>query len=142
VITGPLAQSTDDVVPPWKLDKLRDRQLNILRFIYTYTQEHGHQPTLREVGAAVGITSTSVMSYNVKQLQKLGFLNYGRGTRRTMNITAFGYQAISDHIPNDVNAEVVRLLLENRRLRERCHKLETLCQMHGFDLYSHPTSLG
>jgi repressor LexA len=51
---------------------LSDRQVRILEFIETYLGEHDYPPTIREIGKAVGISSTSVVKYNLERLQDKG----------------------------------------------------------------------
>jgi repressor LexA len=46
------------------------RQARILDFIRAYTHEHGYPPAIREIGAAVGISSTSVVDYHLRALEK------------------------------------------------------------------------
>ncbi len=53
---------------------LSDRQVRILEFIYSYLQEHNYPPTIREIGKAVGIPSTSVVKYNLERLQEKGYI--------------------------------------------------------------------
>ncbi len=57
------------------LDKLSERQRRILSFIERFSGERGYPPTIREIGKEVGISSTSVVSYNLKKLAKDGFLD-------------------------------------------------------------------
>jgi repressor LexA len=49
---------------------LSDRQKNILQFIAEFVEEHNFPPTIREIGQAVGISSTSVVKYNLSKLEK------------------------------------------------------------------------
>ena len=51
---------------------LSERQVRILEFIETYLAEHDYPPTIREIGKAVGISSTSVVKYNLERLQDKG----------------------------------------------------------------------
>ncbi len=52
-----------------KQDKpLSKRQQKILDYIYEYLQEHSRPPTIREIGSATEITSTSVVNYNLQRL--------------------------------------------------------------------------
>jgi repressor LexA len=53
---------------------LSQRQQHMLEFIRQYGEEHGFPPTIREIGQAVGISSTSVVKYNLEQLEKKGLL--------------------------------------------------------------------
>lgn len=57
-----------------KFDKLSERQRNILRFMQRYMEKHGYPPTIREIGEATGINSTSVVNYNLNKLVTEGYL--------------------------------------------------------------------
>lgn len=54
--------------------ELSKRQQRILEMIEAYMAEYGYPPTIREIGDAVGISSTSVVSYNLRVLQRKGYL--------------------------------------------------------------------
>jgi repressor LexA len=53
---------------------LSERQERILAFIRQFGDEHGYPPTIREIGRAVGISSTSVVKYNLERLEEKGKL--------------------------------------------------------------------
>jgi repressor LexA len=53
---------------------LSERQTKILEFIKSFTLESGYPPTIREIGEAVGISSTSVVNYNLNVLQREGLI--------------------------------------------------------------------
>lgn len=108
--------------------KLRPRQQAILEFVYTYTQQAGHPPSLREIGDAVGMTSTSVINYNVKQLIRWHFLKQAEGKSRSILLAPAGYHAIDQATPEEIQADRLRLVIENRRLIERCQTLEARCR--------------
>ena len=46
----------------------------ILEFVNTFVQENGFAPSVREIGAAVGLRSTASVSYHLQQLQEKGYL--------------------------------------------------------------------
>ena len=46
------------------------RQRNIIAYMYQYEREGWGPPGLRKIGDAVGITSTSVVSYNLNKLTR------------------------------------------------------------------------
>jgi len=50
------------------------RQRKVLQVIRESVERMGYPPTMREIGEAVGLTSTSSVSYQLKTLQKKGFL--------------------------------------------------------------------
>ena len=46
----------------------------ILEFVNQFVQENGFAPSVREIGAAVGLSSTASVSYHLRQLQSKGLL--------------------------------------------------------------------
>ena len=46
----------------------------ILEFVNQFAQENGFAPSVREIGAAVGLSSTASVSYHLRQLQDKGLL--------------------------------------------------------------------
>lgn len=55
-------------------DKLSHRQKKILQFMEKYFRHNGFPPTIREIGEATDINSTSVVNYNLNKLVTLGYL--------------------------------------------------------------------
>ena len=70
--------------------KLSERQRNILAFIHDYMTDKGYPPTIRDIGDATTIKSTSVVNYNLNKLVDAGYLersgNVSRGLRLVANI--------------------------------------------------------
>ena len=54
--------------------KLSKKQECILEFIETFLDEHQFPPTVRDIQAGCGISSTSVVDYNLRILQRDGYL--------------------------------------------------------------------
>ena len=54
---------------------LSDRQESILVYIIRYLREHKIPPSIRNIGEAVGISSTSVVNYNLTKLQEMGLID-------------------------------------------------------------------
>lgn len=46
----------------------------IMAFVNEFVQENGFAPSVREIGAAVGLRSTASVSYHLNRLQEQGFL--------------------------------------------------------------------
>ena len=46
----------------------------ILDYVSQFVREHGYAPSVREIGAAVGLRSTASVSYHLQQLQEKGLL--------------------------------------------------------------------
>lgn len=55
-------------------DTLSSRQEKILEYIRGYMRHHGIPPSIRDIVAGCGISSTSVADYNLKHLERLGFI--------------------------------------------------------------------
>ena len=58
----------------------------ILEFVNAFVQENGFAPSVREIGAAVGLRSTASVSYHLQQLQEKGLLLApgGKGRKRAI----------------------------------------------------------
>jgi repressor LexA len=69
---------------------LSDRQQRILDFIGEYTGDHGYPPSIREIGQAVGISSTSVVDYNLRALERGGRIRRDREISRGLEIVGQG----------------------------------------------------
>ncbi len=65
---------------------LSERQRRILDFIGRFQQQHGYPPTIREIGHAAGISSTSVVDYNLKVLERQGLLKRDREVSRGLGL--------------------------------------------------------
>ena len=66
--------------------KLSDRQRRILTFVERYTAEHSYPPSIREIGQAVGISSTSVVDYNLRALEREGMIRRDREVSRGLGL--------------------------------------------------------
>jgi len=53
---------------------LTKRQKEIFDFIRRYASRHGYPPTVREIGKAVGLTSSSTVHAHLANLEKIGLL--------------------------------------------------------------------
>jgi repressor LexA len=62
---------------------LTPRQSKIIQVIEDSVQRCGYAPTLREIGAAAGLASTSSVSHHLSRLEKKGYLSRGAGRPRT-----------------------------------------------------------
>jgi repressor LexA len=65
---------------------LTEIQAKIMQAIVTYRNEKGYNPTMREVGEAVGLSSVSSVSYQLSQLRERGYLNKAEAGQRAMDV--------------------------------------------------------
>lgn len=91
---------------------LSKRQQNILQFTRGYMDEHGRPPTIREIGKAVGINSTSVVNYNLGKLEEKGYLDRDPDVSRGLRLTdkADGFSQTVNNAANAVRSAVERLV--------------------------------
>lgn len=88
-----------------KKQALTEIQQQILEAILNYRREKGYNPTMREVGEAVGLSSTSSVSYQLSQLREAGYLAKADAGQRAMDVLkdVAGAQAdLSKELPNNV----------------------------------------
>lgn len=58
----------------YKEDMLSERQKKILDFVRDFINAKGYPPAVREIGAAVGLSSSASVHNHLKRLQEYGFL--------------------------------------------------------------------
>jgi repressor LexA len=81
--------------PPGPNDPgLTPRQRRILQVIRDSVQKRGYPPSMREIGEAVGLASTSSVSYQLSVLQRKGYLHRDVGRPRTVEMRLPGYPAV------------------------------------------------
>ena len=56
------------------MPRTSDKAERILEYVNTFMQENGYAPSVREIGAAVGLRSTASVSYHIQALQDKGML--------------------------------------------------------------------
>jgi len=57
------------------MQELSERQRRILEFVREFVRANDRPPTVREIGKAVGIESTSVVKYNLNVLKQRGLID-------------------------------------------------------------------
>lgn len=65
---------------------LTEKQKRVLEFIEQFTKEHGYPPSVREIGAAVGLTSTATVHGYLERLEKKGYLDRAALKTRAMKV--------------------------------------------------------
>ena len=56
------------------MPRTSDKATKILEYVNAFVQENGYAPSVREIGAAVGLRSTASVSYHIQALQDKGLL--------------------------------------------------------------------
>ena len=65
---------------------LTKRQKEIFDFIGTYLSKHGYPPTVREIGKAVGLHSSSTVHAHLSKLESLGVLRRDPSKPRALEV--------------------------------------------------------
>ena len=68
--------------------ELSERQQNIMAFLREFITENRFPPTIREIGERVGITSTSVVKYNLDVLERENLIERDREISRGIRLVA------------------------------------------------------
>jgi len=67
-------------------ERISKKQRKILDFVAQHIEDNGYPPSMREICAATGISSTSVVSYNLNRLEEAGFITRDREVSRGMRL--------------------------------------------------------
>src|ERR1700721_864522 len=81
------------------------RQRKVLQVIRESVQRRGYPPSMREIGEAVGLTSTSSVSYQLSTLQSKGYLHRDAGRPRTVEVRLPGHAPVRPDHESDGGTE-------------------------------------
>jgi repressor LexA len=70
------------------VEALSPRQQKITDFIYRFWEDKGYPPTIRDIVAGCGISSTSVVDYNLNILEKQGYIRRHREVSRGIELVS------------------------------------------------------
>ena len=90
-------------------DKLSKRQTAIYEYICTYTKERGYPPSVREIGAAVGLASPSTVHMHLKVLQERGLIRRDSKKPRTIEVVNDDTTQHLATVTQDANNNVITL---------------------------------
>ena len=76
--------------------KLSTRQERMLRYIQKSLTNESRPPTIREIGGALNISSTSVVNYNLNRLSEKGLLERDRTVSRGLRLTDMALEFLGE----------------------------------------------
>lgn len=79
------------------MEKLTKTQQKVFDYIKEVIDERGVAPSVREIGKAVGLKSTSTVQYNLNALEGLGYIERDSQLKRTIRICKNGIRPA--HVP-------------------------------------------
>ncbi|MCL6644287.1 MAG: winged helix DNA-binding protein, partial [Dehalococcoidia bacterium] len=68
------------------MNTLSPRQQQILDFLRSFIEEHDYPPSIRDIQEGCGISSTSVVDYNLRKLEEKGFIRRDREISRGIEL--------------------------------------------------------
>src|SRR5437764_1222206 len=81
------------------MDDLTPRQRRIVAFIRETLKERGYPPTVREIGEAVGLTSSSSVHAQLANLERMGLLHKDPTKPRAMTLATDEARAAGTTVP-------------------------------------------
>jgi repressor LexA len=72
------------------LDELTTRQRNIMEYIIAEVQQKGYPPSVREIGEAVGLSSSSTVHAHLAKLEQLGYIRRDPTKPRAIEVLVGG----------------------------------------------------
>lgn len=79
------------------MQEISEKQRQIFNFIKDRIASYGTAPSVREIGSAVGLKSTSSVQYNLNALEDAGYIKRDANLKRTIRIA--GSAESVNHIP-------------------------------------------
>jgi repressor LexA len=65
---------------------LGERHRKIMEFLTNFQDENGYSPSIREIGESIGVKSTSLVDYYLKQLEEMQFIDRDNHISRSIRI--------------------------------------------------------
>ncbi len=87
-------------------DGLTLRQRRVLEVIRDWLEQHGYPPSIREIGEAVGLTSTSSVAHQLRTLERKGYLRRDGNRPRTVGVLPPDADSVSTEPPRPQPAYV------------------------------------
>ena len=87
------------------MEKLTDRQKDILDVIKQAIAKNGYPPTVREIGAKIGLSSSATTQFHIKKFEEKGYIKKNATKNRTIELLV-----PNEYIENDEKIVSVPLL--------------------------------
>ena len=68
------------------MEKLTSRQRDVLDYIKSFVAKHGYPPTVREIGAALGLNSPATIQSHINALESKGYVKKTDSKYRSLEI--------------------------------------------------------
>ncbi len=85
------------------MGNLTPKQQRIYDFIQAFAAQHGYPPSVREIGAAVGLKSPSTVHFHLKGLEEAGMIVKAEGKTRAITLAAPAGRAVGEEVAPRAN---------------------------------------
>jgi len=93
---------------------MSNKENEILEFINFTLKNDGYSPSVREIGEAVNLKSTSTVQYHLKKLEKKGVINKSEGKSRSLHLNEIASEFRSVPILGEIAAGLPLTAEENQ----------------------------
>lgn len=76
------------------MKRINETQKKVFEYIKKVISERGVAPSVREIGVAVGLKSTSTVQYNLNALEEAGYIERDANLKRTIRIAGVGLKTV------------------------------------------------
>ncbi len=94
------------------MENINKTQRAVFEYIKEVISERGVAPSVREIGNAVGLRSTSTVQYNLNALEKAGYIERDPNLKRTIRLAGAGLKTVPVPLVGTVTAGVPILATE------------------------------
>lgn len=88
------------------MKKLSDRQQAVLDYIAAFLDDNDYPPTIRDIKNELGISSTSVVDYNLKVLEERNLIRRNRNISRGIELVGRVPQRSSNTVPVSIVGQI------------------------------------
>lgn len=86
---------------------LNPRQRQILDYLKEHARRHSYPPTVREIGQAVGLSSSSTVQNHLNTLEQRGYIRRDPSKSRTVEVVDEGVAAMPRHAATIISLPLV-----------------------------------
>lgn len=94
------------------MENINKTQQAVFEYIKEVISDRGVAPSVREIGNAVGLRSTSTVQYNLNALEKAGYIERDPNLKRTIRLAGAGLKTVPIPLVGTVTAGVPILATE------------------------------
>jgi repressor LexA len=82
---------------------ISDRHRKIMEFLIKFQEENGYSPSIREIGEYIGVTSTSLVDYYLRQLEDKEYIERDQHISRSIRIIRSMNSSIGSTVKQTIN---------------------------------------